>query len=349
MRVLVFGPTSYVADAFVAECVRRGWDVVVDIRDPVRWEILGKRQAHVIPVESGGAWRGSVDVAINFAYIKEARWYEFHRLTRQLIHRFLSTARRMSARIVVQVSSQAVFGYRFASSPTPAPPPRNAGDSYIEGKALAARMVLADARDGAYIPVILRLGNVVGPGAVPWTATLATHLLLGKPVGTGRSNATYIGNVVDYLCHVVQSEETLKGFGPFHHLAEFSAVSWREIIDPMCTVMGITPCYAVVSDRSGSDVSWSSRVKSYARYIAGVCPPRVSKALGELVTCFRSYLSFTATTLTAGGEGLAQVMGEKFEFRSHVLPSWKPPFDFGLAMELICRWLTEAGYVRQCC
>ncbi len=350
MRVLVFGPTSYIANAFIAECVRRGWDVIANIRDPIRWEILGLgHHINVRTIENEKERRGLVDLAINFAYAKDARWYESHRYTRHLVRRFISMASSMSARIVVQVSSQAVFGYAFASPPSPRRASLLLEDAYIEGKVLAEQLVLKDAKDKAYIPVIVRLGNVIGPGAVPWTATLATHILVGRPVGSGKSNATYIGNIVDYLCYIAAStEDTLRQFGPFHHLAEFSSISWRDIVEPMCETMGIAPLYVAEHRGARQRMMWVSRLTGYARYMAGILPPRLSAWLGKLAANIKPYLTLLNSFSPDDGGRLPQVMCEMHEFKSHVLPTWRPPFSFDSAIESICLWLRNAGYSDRC-
>jgi nucleoside-diphosphate-sugar epimerase len=349
MRVLVFGPTSYIASAFVEECLRRRWDVFVVARDRVRWRILGGgRGANVIWLENGEKNRTSVDVAINFAYAKKAGWHEHHNCTRELIKRFISIARNLSARAVVQVSTQAVFGYTFQSPPRPVPVPLPLGDAYIEGKVIAERLVLDCAGGGAYIPAIVRLGNVIGPGVVPWTATLATHILLGRPIGAGKSNATYIGNVVDYLCYVAMSTDVLKQFGPFHHLAEFSMISWKEIVDPMCEVMGVTPWYTAERRGGRSRAALANRLIGCARYLAGISPLQLSLWLGELAETLRASAASLRSFYTDSAEIFAQVMCEPYEFMSHVLPAWRPPIGFDSALDAVRSWLTQAGYADRC-
>jgi len=221
------------------------------------------------------------------------------------------------------------------------------GDDYVEGKILAERALLADARNGEYAPAIIRLGTVVGPGAVPWTATLATHMLLGGVVGRGKSNATYVGNIVDYLCHVSSApRHELFEFGKFHHLAEFSSITWDKIVEPMCETMGITPRYIDYhSAGPGLRYGLMAMAAGYIRYAAGRAPKKLSDWLAVSGSLFRPYLGFLATGASTDTGGLARVMAERYEFSSHVMPGWNPPHSFGQAIGAICRWLRTSGFV----
>jgi len=346
VRVLVFGPTSYVGRAFIDECIRRGWEVIADVRDPTSWEIfalgMGGEAGTVLRAERAGDLL--VDFAVNFAYIKNVPWYEFYHRNRLLVQRFTSAARARCAKVLAQVSSQAVFGYSFSSPPPPDRARLTLGDAYTEGKIICERAFLSDARDEAYVPAVVRLGNVIGPGAVPWTATLATTMLLGMSVGSGRANATYVGNIADYLCYIASRPEALRLFGPFHHLAEFSSVRWREIVDPMCETMRIMPSYGSNPPLTAGHLSLPALARGCGRYVAGLSRDRLPTWLTNIASALRSRLATPYSTLSGNARTLAAIMNEQYEFHPHVLNGWRPPADLSIALDLICSWLEDAGY-----
>jgi hypothetical protein len=237
---------------------------------------------------------------------------------------------------------------KFKTFPRPRKVSLLLGDPYIEGKIIAERLILKSAKNNSYVPVIVRLGNVIGPGAIPWTATLSTYILNGVPVGIGKSNATYVGNIVDYLCYICStSEEILEQFGPFHHLAEFSGISWKEIIERICDIIGIKPVY-ISKFENNNHFKLINNLIGYLRFIAGILPPKFLLIFQKIDENIKPYLKSFSFFSEVKEVGFLQVMCETIEFRQHVLPGWVPPFNFDLALERIGLWLKESGYVDQC-
>src|SRR5262249_20659857 len=116
-------------------------------------------------------------------------------------------------------------------------------DPYIESKIYAERLLLRAAARGSDDLAIVRLGNVIGPAAPIWIASLAQRILEARPVGytsgLGYANATSIDNVGSYICELVRCPSSdLADMGTFHHLAEFSGYSWREILDRVAAIVG---------------------------------------------------------------------------------------------------------------
>jgi len=251
MRILVVGGTSYVASFFIEECLQSGWTVYAVSHNSVRHRLLSVRNGNVrsaaSPAEAGSI--GSVDAIFPSAYPSDLNAAKVHAATRRLIGQIVGAARRLSPKILVHISTQSVFGYTFARNPRPVPVWWATGDGYIETKVLAEALLLLKTRQAPYAKVILRLGNVIGPGSF-WVSEVARLLLVEEPLGRGKSNATYVRNVAEYLARLILVDDsTLRSFGVFHHLAEFSSHSWADLAEPVATAMGLKPSYGTVALR----------------------------------------------------------------------------------------------------
>ncbi|MDR7465439.1 MAG: NAD(P)-dependent oxidoreductase [Armatimonadota bacterium] len=344
MRVLLVGGTSYVASFFIDECLRRGWNVYTASHNSVRQRILSPRNGDVrsmISLAEAGSI-GSVDAIVNFAYPSDLSAAKVHGATRRVIGQIVETARKLSPKILIHLSTQSVFGYAFARIPRPVPVWWATGDGYIETKVLAEVLLLLKTRHSPYARVILRLGNVIGPGSY-WMSEVARLLLMEEPVGRGKSNATYVRNIADYLAHVVTAEDgALRAFGVFHHLAELSSLSWADFAEPVAAAMGLQPSYRSVALRP-ERVSSRGMLTSAFRHLCMFLPDAWQDRVESSYAAVRRRFSRPDT----GREelGLHPTLHQTVEFRSHTLPGWSPKFDLQAALKEIVAWVRRAGYV----
>mgnify|MGYP000144443184 CR=1 FL=1 len=344
MRILVVGGTSYVASFFIEECLQRGWTVYAVSHNSVRQRILSVRNGNVRSVaslaEAGSI--GSVDAIVNFAYPSDLNAAKVHAATRRLIGQIVGAARRLSPKILVHISTQSVFGYTFARNPRPVPVWWATGDGYIETKVLAEALLLLKTRQAPYAKVILRLGNVIGPGSF-WVSEVARLLLVEEPLGRGKSNATYVRNVAEYLARLILVDDsTLRSFGVFHHLAEFSSHSWADLAEPVATAMGLKPSYRSVALRP-ERVGGKGLLRWAFRHLCMFLPDGWQDRVERLYTAARR--RFPPPEVGGNEAGLHPTLHQTVEFASHTLPGWSPRFDLRAALEEITAWARRAGYV----
>jgi len=344
MRILLVGSTSHVASFFVEEGGRRGWELFGLSRDRVRQEVLyGRASIAPMAVDIGEAMAlEAVDAIVNFAYPRNLSTFKIHAATRRLLGDIAALARRLSPKVVVQVSTKTVFGYSFSRNPRPVPVWWAAGDRYVETKALAEWLFLLASRRARYVPVILRLGNVIGPGAY-WVSEIARRILFEEPVGRGQSNATYVRNVADYLATLVTTDEhALRRFGVFHHLAEFSSVSWARFVEAIAAVTGRLPVYQETPARS-QGLTVRKLATTMAAYLSAILPTSWQDRAEELRGGRHRY--FTARgRFESSGWASPPGLHEALEFRSHTLPGWSTRFDLAAALDETVAWVRHAGY-----
>ncbi len=344
MRILIVGGTSYVASFFIDECLQRGWTVYAVSHNSVRQQILSVRNGNVRSItglaEAGSI--GSVDAIVNFAYPSDLSAARVHAASRRLMGQIVEAAGRLSPKILIHISTQSVFGYTFARTPRPVPVWWAAGDNYIDTKVLAEVLLLLKTRHVPYVRVILRLGNVIGPGSY-WMSQVARLLLAEEPVGRGKSNATYVRNTADYLAHLLTADDgALRSFGVVHHLAEFSSHSWADFVEPVASAMGLCPSYRSVVLRP-ERVSGRGLLRAAFRHLCMFLPDDWQDRVEGLYAAARR--RYPPRAFGGNEAGLHPTLHQTVEFTSHTLPGWSPKFDLRAALEEIIAWIRRAGYV----
>lgn len=196
-RVGVTGASGFVGRAVIARLDEDGWDVVgvdrvavpgvvaADIRGPGPWqELLGTCAAvvHTAAIVSQTAARDTA-WAVNVVG------------TRRVVDALAPDAR------LVHFSSAAVYSPVRPPSVDEAYPVRPTGRVYGDTKIAAEQVVLAAHAAGEADAVVLRPGDVYGPGSRPWTEIPVAALRAGRLVlpanGRGLVDPVYVDDLVD--------------------------------------------------------------------------------------------------------------------------------------------------------
>jgi nucleoside-diphosphate-sugar epimerase len=358
-KAIVFGATSYVGGWTIRALLDAGWEVVGVSRNPALASILLQeyedRIELVDPVEAKR--QDDASAVLNFAYIKEADMEDFYRLNRSLIDAVVDTALASRAERVVHTSTLAVFGYELSVPPRPAYVRWRSGDPYVESKILAEHRLLRRTTRSGLPTAIVRLGNVIGPGAPSWVAEPAQRILDDRPVGyqdrDGFSNTTYVENVADYLAFVLDApREALEAFGPYHHLAELASHRWAEVLEPIARAMKVQgrPTLATAPARTGSPVTAlrgrvsRGRAGGYFRAAFGVAGrfERVRRTVDR--GRVRPWELTRPLPVRPEDEGFLRIMSVPRRFPSHVMAPWAPKIGFEDAGRRIADWVASAGY-----
>lgn len=89
--------------------------------------------------------------------------------------------------------------------------------------------------------LIVRSGNILGPGSI-WAIKICKYLIEQKPIATKSndffSNATYLGNLTDFL-----SKKSRNFSSDFQiiNFNEFGSLAWNEFIEVVAKEIGIEP------------------------------------------------------------------------------------------------------------
>lgn len=360
--VVVFGATSYLGQYVLDDLLERGYRVFAVTRNPRISAILLHRWESRITVLAADqiASVGKAAAVFNLAYVKSELPHQVMRQNTRLMNNVHEATMQLNSPRLIHVSTQAVFGYEFDEPPMPVAATRRTGGAYIESKAHAESLAVGLNADASYRLDIVRLGNIVGAGSPVWTANLAQRLREGRPVGVidhdGYSNAAYAPNIASYLGHIADaSASSLQEVGRYHHFADLSARRWSEVIARYADSVGVAPILtkAPAPERSPVRPVLARALKSaYGGPIGSIA--RRSLALVNADNMIDAAMFATNTALSASrgvdpfevpaDRDLLAILSSAYEFRSHVVPEWKPPIGGDDALDVMGRWIVEAGF-----
>ncbi len=360
--VVVFGATSYVGGFVIDELLERGHRVVGVTRRPELARILLSEKNGLTVANSSDAMRlveGEEVAVINLAFVKNPAPQLVYRQSKALAEAIRRIASGRCRRLV-HISTLSVFGDVFDAPPVAQRVRwRTMDNLYAEQKIHAEHLMERLARKLGCEFTIVRLGNVIGPGAPIWVAGLAQRILELRPVGytgeAGHSNATHVENTAAYLSHLIEhSTNESPGPGVYHHLAEFSSHRWPELLDVISAEVG---CAWTTAPRPGRQRAKPRRVRyalkaayngpagAYVRAGWGMLP-----AWGPLDRMIAGTRDVQMPRLegsandTSNADGYLKVFASAHEFRSATIEGWHPPLDFEAACAGIGDWLGTWGY-----
>jgi nucleoside-diphosphate-sugar epimerase len=253
---------------------------------------------------------------------------------------------------IIHLSSLAVFGFGLDKPIEATPQPLKNDYVYVMSKVHMENCLFHSIPHGQLS--IIRLGNVWGPANNSWTQPVADALQWGLPVyppASGYSNITYIHHICDYIEYLIDHSE----HQVFHHLAEFSAISWQQVVREMSHQLTVEP-------------KPIQSVPFYAKNIWGdvknSLQPAIKTALKNLRDGRFSSFYFPRTLVGLFQRGLKKgiqtapfrptpynpdptfywILTAKTEFASQTLPGWKPAYSWEDVNKHVFTWMQKAGY-----
>jgi nucleoside-diphosphate-sugar epimerase len=361
--VILFGATSYLGHYVLRELRGRGFTIIAPTRNPeIASILLGEPGPEVTVCRLNDMPKTrTVEAVVNLSYVKKALPDQLLRRNVELVDRIVAETHRHRAPRLIHVSSVAVFGYSFDRPPRPGPAPGRTGDSYIELKTVSERRIIERARTGTTLAVV-RPGNILGAASPTWVANVAQRMLEGAPVGIegrdGYCNGTSALNLAHYLSDLVCADtDELQRFGLYHHVAEMSAIRWRQLHAAFSKVLGVQATYAPVgATESADNMSATVAKRVVAAYLgwAGAVGRRVLRhvKVGDLMegAFFELKARLAAGSLIQHGDlnpkdrAFLTIVSAEVEFQSHTLASWSPPLGTESSIRDMTDWLATSGY-----
>jgi nucleoside-diphosphate-sugar epimerase len=311
---------------------------------------------HACSSEPAGLAGEGFDVVVNLAYPSGGPRYE-QADQNAAIARTVAGLLKDGGRLI-QVSTLAVFGGALDRPIVVGPVSKVRDTTYVESKIAAEQMFVRQQEERGLLLDIVRLGNVWGYASGTWALPVVQRLLTGRPVGVGGtpgySNATDVKNTADYLAFLIGAQHGDSGVR-YHHMAEFSSVTWSEWIEPIAQAMGVTPVYADPSALA-MPASWRQEL---AETFAPLRPRSVYRKLSaeritgswtrtvvrNLPMPARARLQSSSLVFAAGPEldraeqsFLAIMAGER-EFAPSVDRAWSPVLSKEQSLERVLLWL----------
>lgn len=353
-RLAIVGAAGFVGRVLLRQLQGAGIKATAIVRGAPELAVEGDFHAACSPSDALGGSR--FDTVINLAYPNSGPPYRYP-AQNEAIERTVNGLVRDGGRII-QVSTQAVFGLALDRPVRLGPVPTVRDHPYVEAKISAEHAFAEEQAKRGLVLDIVRLGNIWGYASGAWGVPIVQRLLTGRPVGisgvSGTSNTTDVANVASYLVFLLDTGRTEPNVR-YHHLAEFSAVSWDDWIGPVAAMLDVEP---VMADRSMLEMPGSGREEivatvgtprtiyqglaaeritgSWARSTLRRLPPRVfSRAKGvEVVFAAPPNRDREEQTFIA-------IMSAQQEFRSTVNSDWTPLLNKEQSLERFLEWLSR--------
>ena len=345
--VVVIGASGYVGGRMLAELSGRGHRVVAVTRGDIHASSGASAHAERMRDDQLVSLRGEDVVVVNLAYPSNTPGLEARAANERLIERVRLAVEQTDARRLLHASTQAVFGYQWRSAPVAGPAPRRAGDMYIEVKQRAERALARHQRRRGHDLAIVRLGNVLGAGAMPWASATAQRILEGRPAagrgGAGRLNGTYVANIADYFATLVEhdGEPAAGEAGMYHHLAEFGDRPWRDLIEPLAAAVGVEAVYT-----DDAPMPAAAGLEAMARAAVRRAAPLITRApaLVAMIQRLRPPLPLRTHGRAVEDPSWAMLTGGAIVFPPALLPGWAPPHSWNAALAEMQAWVAAHGY-----
>ncbi len=119
-------------------------------------------------------------------------------------------ARGAGAKSFVQLSSVMVYGFEYPENVDERGPLRGEGNPYCQSKIEGEHVVMALNDPGNFGVIVIRPGDVYGPGSVPWVdrpiQMMKKRMMLLPKGGQGMINHVYVDNLIDGILLALEHE-----------------------------------------------------------------------------------------------------------------------------------------------
>ncbi|MFU8841288.1 MAG: NAD-dependent epimerase/dehydratase family protein [Nitriliruptoraceae bacterium] len=154
----------------------------------------------------------------------------------------LAAATAAGVRRVVHLSSVVVHGYDLPAWVDEDHPVTLTGDAYVDTKIAGEQVVLAAHARGDVEVVVVRPGDVYGPGSRPWVVLPLTYLKAGQAVlparGRGICSHVHVDNLVDGVLRAVAVPGAA---GHVLHVTDGVATTWADYLTELGRLVGRRP------------------------------------------------------------------------------------------------------------
>jgi nucleoside-diphosphate-sugar epimerase len=150
-------------------------------------------------------------------------------------------ARAAGVPTFVQLSSVMVYGFEYPEGVTEVGPFRGEGNPYCQTKIESESAVLGLNEPGTFGVIVIRPGDVYGPGSVPWVdrplQMMAKGRLFLPAGGRGLINRVYVDNLVDGIFLAMEA----RAHGEAFNLTDGEASTCADFFSLLARRAGVRP------------------------------------------------------------------------------------------------------------
>lgn len=156
-------------------------------------------------------------------------------------------AKKAGVKAFVHLSSVMVYGFHYPNGVTEAGPLKGDNNPYCQTKVEAEQALLKFKLNSApdFNPIIIRPGDVYGPGSRIWIVRPLILMHKKRFVlpngGQGVINHVYIDNLIDAIFLAIEKE----AYGEAFNITDGQETSWKEYFTRLAKIGGISPPFSL--------------------------------------------------------------------------------------------------------
>ncbi|MFW5875817.1 MAG: NAD-dependent epimerase/dehydratase family protein [Myxococcota bacterium] len=192
------------------------------------------------PAAAARMCEGADAVVHTAAIVREdGPWDLFRRVNVEGAETVARAARDAGVRRFVHLSSVMVYGFHYPPGVDEEGPLRGDGNPYCTTKIESEAALLAFQQNGDLDVVLVRPGDVYGPGSQPWVVRpielMKARLIVLPRRGHGYMNPVYVDNLIDGLFLALATEHTGQAF----NITDGRAVTYMDYFSRLARAAGV--------------------------------------------------------------------------------------------------------------
>ncbi|MEM9904895.1 MAG: NAD-dependent epimerase/dehydratase family protein [Cyanobacteria bacterium P01_D01_bin.44] len=150
-----------------------------------------------------------------------------------------TAAKAAGVKTFVHLSSVMVYGFSYADQITETGPLRGDNNPYCQTKIEGEQVLLALNSPPEFGIIIIRPGDVYGPGSIPWVirpvVLMRKRMFILANSGRGVMNHVYIDNLIEAIFLAIEH----KPYGQAFNITDGQETSWKDYFTRLAEIEGI--------------------------------------------------------------------------------------------------------------
>lgn len=273
--LLITGIGGFIGMRTAELALARGMNVKGLQRSPAKAEFARQLGADVItgsitdPEAAKTACAGA-DIVLNTAAIvrEGGSLEEFFEVNVEGAVTVARAAREAGTKAFVHLSSVMVYGFTFADGVTESGPLQGENNPYCQTKIDSEQAVLALNTSPDFGVIVIRPGDVYGPGSTYWVTKplelMEKGIFILSNNGKGVMNHVYIDNLIEGIFLAIENE----AYGEIFNLTDGEKTSWKEYFTKLARLKNLAQPFAL----PGFLLKILIRVRRLAQRVVGKAP-----------------------------------------------------------------------------
>jgi nucleoside-diphosphate-sugar epimerase len=152
-------------------------------------------------------------------------------------------AKDAGVKIFVHLSSVLVYGFNYPNQVTESDALSGENNPYCQTKIEAESALLKLNSPPDFNIIIIRAGDVYGPGSIPWVVRplllMRQNFFAYANDGKGISNHLYIDNLIDAIFLAIEKEPSEEISGEIFNITDGQETSWKEYFTNLAAIEGL--------------------------------------------------------------------------------------------------------------